>query len=86
MGGFANNNYWSSSENNSNNAWNQNFNNGNQNYNNKRNTLNALAFEVDYEANFLKLCAEINNGSYRSGKSIAFIVNKPLKREIFATG
>lgn len=36
--------------------------------NNKRNTLNALAFEVDYEANLLKLCAEINNGSYRPGK------------------
>ena len=51
---------------------------------NKRNTLNALAFEVDYEANLLRLCAEINNGSYQPGKSIAFIVNKPVKREIFA--
>lgn len=40
VGGFANNNYWSSSENEdkSNNAWNQNFNNGNQNNNNKDNT------------------------------------------------
>ena len=36
---------------------------------NKRNTLNALAFEVDYEANLLKLCAEINNGRYQPGKS-----------------
>ncbi len=52
--------------------------------NNKRNTLNALAFEVDYESRLLKLCAEINNGSYQPGKSIAFIVNKPVKREIFA--
>ena len=51
---------------------------------NKRNTLNALAFEVDYEANLLKLCAEINNGTYQPGQSIAFIVNKPVKREIFA--
>jgi RNA-directed DNA polymerase len=51
---------------------------------NKRNTLNALAFEVDYESALLKLCAEINNGSYQPGKSIAFIVNKPAKREIFA--
>jgi hypothetical protein len=41
---------------------------------NKRNTLNALAFEVDYEASLLKLCAEINNGSYQPGRSIAFIV------------
>ncbi len=38
MGGFANNNYWSSSENNANNAWKQNFNNGNQNNNNQNNT------------------------------------------------
>jgi len=37
VGGFANNNYWSSSENNDNNAWNQNFNNGNQNNDNKNN-------------------------------------------------
>ena len=51
---------------------------------NKRNTANALAFELDYEANLLKLCAEINDGSYQPGKSIAFIVNKPVKREIFA--
>jgi retron-type reverse transcriptase len=50
----------------------------------KRNTLNALAFEMDYEVNLLKLCAEINDGSYQPGKSIAFIVNKPVKREIFA--
>ncbi len=51
---------------------------------NKRNTLNALAFEVDYETNLLKLCTQINDGSYQPGKSIAFIVNKPVKREIFA--
>lgn len=38
VGGFAADNYWSSSENNANNAWNQNFNNGNQNNNNKNNT------------------------------------------------
>ena len=38
VGGFANNNYWSSTENDSNNAWNQNFNNGNQNNNTKTTT------------------------------------------------
>ena len=35
--GFASANYWSSSENNANNAWKQNFDNGNQNDNNKNN-------------------------------------------------
>jgi len=51
---------------------------------NKRNTHNALAFEVDYENNLLQLSEEINNGTYQPGRSIAFIVNKPVKREIFA--
>jgi RNA-directed DNA polymerase len=51
---------------------------------NKRNTANALAFEVEYESNLVKLCEEINNGTYQIGKSIAFIVDKPVKREIFA--
>ncbi len=51
---------------------------------NKRSTLNAIAFESNYETNLLKLCDEINDGSYQPGKSIAFIVNKPVKREIFA--
>lgn len=51
---------------------------------NKRNTHNALAFEVDYEHNLLHLAGEINNGTYQPGRSIAFIVNNPVKREIFA--
>jgi RNA-directed DNA polymerase len=50
----------------------------------KRNTHNALAFEIDYEIRLLELWAEINSGHYQPGKSIAFIVNKPVKREIFA--
>jgi retron-type reverse transcriptase len=52
---------------------------------NKRNTANAIAFEVDYESNLIALCEELNNGTYQIGRSIAFIVNKPVKREIFAT-
>lgn len=51
---------------------------------NKRNTVNALAFEVEYETNLVKLCDEINSGAYRPGKSIAFVVDKPVVREIFA--
>ncbi len=52
--------------------------------NNKRNTTNAIAFEVDYENNLVQLCNDINDGTYQIGKSIAFIVNHPVKREIFA--
>ena len=51
---------------------------------NKRITANALAFEVDYEHHLVQLCEEINNGTYKIGRSIAFIVDKPVKREIFA--
>ena len=51
---------------------------------NKRNTANALAFEIDYENNLVQLCKEINDGTYQIGRSIAFIVDKPVKREIFA--
>ncbi len=51
---------------------------------NKRNTHNALKFEVDYEYNLFLLKEEIENGTYSPGRSIAFIVNKPVKREIFA--
>jgi RNA-directed DNA polymerase len=50
----------------------------------KRKTQNAMAFELDYEQNLVDLCEEINNGSYLPGNSIAFIVDKPVKREIFA--
>lgn len=51
---------------------------------NKRRTINALCFEAEYEQNLIQLCDEINSGSYQPGKSIAFIVNKPVQREIFA--
>lgn len=51
---------------------------------NKRNTANAIAFEIDYESKLIQLCNEINNGTYQIGRSITFIVNKPVKREIFA--
>ncbi len=50
---------------------------------NKRNTINALAFERNYEANLSQLLADINSGAYRVGRSVAFIVFKPVKREIF---
>jgi hypothetical protein len=51
---------------------------------NKRGTMNAIAFEVDYERELLKLWEDIHAGRYQPGRSIAFVVNKPVKREIFA--
>lgn len=51
---------------------------------NKRQTMNALHFELDYERELIVLYEEINNRTYRIGRSIAFIVDKPVKREIFA--
>jgi len=46
FGGFASDNYWSSSENNADNAWNQNFDNGEQNNNNKNNNKRVRALRV----------------------------------------
>jgi len=51
---------------------------------NKRNTANAIAFEIDYENNLVQLCEDINNETYKIGRSIEFIVDKPVIREIFA--
>ena len=51
---------------------------------NKRRTANALAFENGYEEKLFKLCDEIANREYAIGQSICFIVDKPVKREIFA--
>ena len=51
---------------------------------NKRNTYNQLKFEICYEQELFKLYEEIANRTYNVGKSIAFIVNKPVMREIFA--
>ena len=51
---------------------------------NKRNTLNALAFELNLEEELIKLKEALENGTYTISSSIAFTVDKPVKREIFA--
>lgn len=51
---------------------------------NKRNTINALEFELDYESKLMDLMEEINNRSYEISRSIAFMIQKPVQREIFA--
>ena len=51
---------------------------------NKRNTLNALQFEKNLEKNVFELIDEVFTGNYKLGLCIAFIVNRPVKREVFA--
>lgn len=51
---------------------------------NKRNTINQLEFEINYEAHLIQLYHDIVNKKYSISPSICFIINKPVKREIFA--
>jgi len=51
---------------------------------NKCNTINAIKFEKHFEKNLFELIEEIETGKYHPGRSIAFIVNYPVKREVFA--
>lgn len=51
---------------------------------NKAWTDTAIAFEIHYERELLKLRDEINRGEYRPQPSIAFLVEWPTKREVFA--
>jgi RNA-directed DNA polymerase len=51
---------------------------------NKRNTINAIAFEKHLEANIFRLSEDIFGRKYEPRSSICFIVNRPVKREIFA--
>ncbi len=50
----------------------------------KRNTTNALAFEIYFERELNRLLEEIIDRTYMPGKSVAFLVYKPVCREIFA--
>ena len=48
----------------------------------KRRTVNALAFELNFEQELIRLWQEINSNTYKIGRSIAFIVKYPVQREI----
>ena len=50
----------------------------------KRSSGEALEFEVDLESNLIKLLDEINSRTYVISPYKVFIVDKPVKREIFA--
>jgi len=51
---------------------------------NKRNKIDALEFEIDFEKELIKLWKEINNRIYQVSPLDVFISDKPVKREIFA--
>lgn len=51
---------------------------------NKRNTINALAFEIDYEKKLFRLYEEIKNRTYEIKPGVCFIIFKPVQREVFA--
>lgn len=50
----------------------------------KRNTVNQLQFEADLESNLLRLAGDLQNGTYEISRSVCFINEKPVKREIIA--
>jgi len=50
----------------------------------KRGTVNAMRFEEHLEENLVSLHEELASGAYRPGQSVAFMVEKPKRREIFA--
>ena len=50
----------------------------------KRGTMNAMRFERNLEENMVALHEELSAGTYRPGRSVAFLIEKPKRREIFA--
>lgn len=51
---------------------------------NKRKTRNATEFETDYESNLFRLYDDVVERRYEVGRCVTFIVDRPVKREIFA--
>lgn len=50
----------------------------------KRNTVNQLRFELNFEHELLQLHDEIAGRTYKPRPSICFVVDVPVKREVFA--
>lgn len=50
----------------------------------KRKTVNAIKFEINLEENLNVLLSELESSQYQPGRSICFVVTKPVPREIFA--
>jgi hypothetical protein len=52
---------------------------------NKRNSRSALDFEARFEREIWQLHKELVSRTYQPGRCIAFIVEEPVKREVFAS-
>ena len=50
----------------------------------KRGTANEQEFEKRVSSNLVSLTKELQNGTYKPGKSICFVVKNPKPREVFA--
>lgn len=50
----------------------------------KKNTANALVFEMDRERNLIQLLHDLQSRSYQISRHICFIVTYPTVREVFA--
>jgi hypothetical protein len=51
---------------------------------NKRNTLSALEFELDFESRLMDLAEDMIRGCYSPDPCYAFVVRRPVQREVFA--
>jgi len=50
----------------------------------KKNTINALKFEIEREKNLIDILRELKSRQYRISRHICFIIKDPAPREIFA--
>jgi RNA-directed DNA polymerase len=50
----------------------------------KQNTASALLFELDLERNLMQLHEQLQDGTYRPGRSICFVITRPKPREVWA--
>ncbi len=51
---------------------------------NKRNTINALKFEINQEQNLMELKEALESRTYKPSRSVCFFSTRPKLREIFA--
>ena len=50
----------------------------------KRNSINQLRFEIDLEKNLVALHRDLCDGTYKIGRSVAFVITHPKIREVWA--